>query len=128
MDEVNSAVRPWLAQARAKLAAGTALQADDLDALEQGLAAPMRQHLIYLYTADPNPRSGVLAWVEFPATTGPGPAIATDGRPCPYNTIIEAILDGWQVVHFPDHRAPFDDREIDILGYQFVLQKLQVSA
>jgi len=29
------------------------------------------------------------------------------------------------VIQFPDQRAPFDDREIDILGYEFILQKLE---
>ena len=39
----------------------------------------------------------------------------------------DAVLDGWQVVHFPQQLAPFDDREIDVLGYEFVLQKLEES-
>ena len=33
-------------------------------------------------------------------------------------------LDGWQVIQFPNQLAPFDDREIDILGYEFILQQM----
>ena len=40
-----------------------------------------------------------------------------------YQTVHEAIMDGWEVIHFPDQQAPFDDREIDVLGYEFILQK-----
>ena len=42
-----------------------------------------------------------------------------------YNSVFEAMLDGWRVIHFPDQRAPFDDREIDIVGYEFILEKLE---
>jgi hypothetical protein len=43
----------------------------------------------------------------------------------PYESVFAAILDGWRVIHFPDQRAPFDDREIDIVGYEFILEKLE---
>ena len=41
----------------------------------------------------------------------------------PYESVFAAILDGWRVIHFPDQRSPFDDREIDIVGYEFILEK-----
>ncbi|MNG40264.1 hypothetical protein D3C84_1287670 [compost metagenome] len=43
----------------------------------------------------------------------------------PYNTVQEAMIDGWQVIHFPQQMAPFDDRELDYAGYEFVLQKIE---
>ena len=44
---------------------------------------------------------------------------------CPYLNVHDAIVDGWRVVHFPQQRAPFDDREIDVLGQEFILEKLE---
>ena len=44
----------------------------------------------------------------------------------PYQTVHEAIVDGWQVVQFPHLQAPFDDTDLDVVGYEFILQKLEV--
>ena len=44
----------------------------------------------------------------------------------PYRTVHEAIVDGWQVVQFPHLQAPFDDRDLDVVGYEFILQKMEV--
>ena len=43
-----------------------------------------------------------------------------------YRTVHEAIVDGWQVVQFPHLQAPFDDRDLDVVGYEFIVQKLEV--
>jgi hypothetical protein len=37
-----------------------------------------------------------------------------------------AIVDGWQVVQFPHLQAPFDDSDLDVVGYEFILQKMEV--
>jgi hypothetical protein len=29
------------------------------------------------------------------------------------------------VIHFPQQMAPFDDRELDYAGYEFILQKIE---
>ncbi len=43
----------------------------------------------------------------------------------PYGSVHDALIDGWRVVHFPDQRAPFAESSIDILGYQFILEKME---
>ena len=43
----------------------------------------------------------------------------------PYASVFDAILDGWRVIHFPQQRAPYDDREIDVIGYEFILEKIE---
>ena len=43
----------------------------------------------------------------------------------PYATVHDAIQDEWRVVQFPVQLAPFDDREIDILGSEFILEKFE---
>jgi hypothetical protein len=35
----------------------------------------------------------------------------------PYATVHDAMIDDWYVVQFPDPRCPFDDEDIDVLGY-----------
>jgi hypothetical protein len=52
------------------------------------------------------------------------PAISADAE-IPYHNVLEALADGWLVLQAPDPRLPFDDHELDILGYQFILQKME---
>lgn len=44
----------------------------------------------------------------------------------PYETVHDAIVDGWQIVQFPHLQAPFDDKDLDVVGYEFILQKMEV--
>lgn len=92
----------------------------------QGQIRQTRQRLLYLHAGHPNIRSNVIA----AALHEPVPGAVTQLDPLapelPYKSVFEAILDGWRVIHFPDQRAPFDDREIDIVGYEFILEKREV--
>jgi hypothetical protein len=115
------------AEARAALKAGR-LTLEDLDALEQavGRAQTARQRLLYLHAASPNIRSAVIAAALHEPVAGSVMQIDPLAPELPYKSVFEAILDGWRVIHFPDQRAPFDDREIDIVGYEFILEKMGV--
>jgi len=44
----------------------------------------------------------------------------------PFETVHDALVDGWQIVQFPVHQAEYDDDEIDVVGYEFILQKMEV--
>jgi hypothetical protein len=85
----------------------------------------VRQRLLYLHAATPSVRSPVIGMALHEPVPGSVTQITTEGQEWPYATVHDAILDGWQVIQFPEQRAPFDDREIDILGYEFILQKLE---
>jgi phytanoyl-CoA dioxygenase PhyH len=85
----------------------------------------VRQRLLYLHAATPSIRSAVVGMALHEPVRGSATQITTEGQEWPYASVHDAILAGWQVIHFPDQRAPFDDREIDILGYEFILQKLE---
>ena len=52
--------------------------------------------------------------------------LQVDPPPCPYESVHDAVCDGWQVVQFPLHQADFDDDDLDMVGYEFVLQKMEV--
>lgn len=82
-----------------------------------------RQRLLYLHATTPylgsplaaaalhEPRPGGLAQMD-PLQKDPE-----------YKCVHDAVIDGWRIIHFPLQTAPFDDREIDILGYEFILEK-----
>jgi len=42
----------------------------------------------------------------------------------PFETVHDALVDGWQIVQFPHLQAPIDDKDLDVVGYEFILQKL----
>ena len=99
--------------------------------MHQSLGVPVegrkltRQRLLYLHATTPSLRSQVIGMALHEPVRGSKTQITTEGQEWPYATVHDAVLDGWQVVHFPNQLAPFDDREIDILGYEFILQKLE---
>ena len=39
-----------------------------------------------------------------------------------YESVHDALVDGWRVVHFPDQRG---SDSLDLIGYQFILEKLE---
>jgi hypothetical protein len=120
-------ISAWIERARSRLDNG-GVTADDLDALQEIVAGGgrgVRQHLLYLHAATPSIRSQVIGMALHEAVPGSVTQISPEPQEWPYATVHHAILDGWQVIHFPQQLAPFDDREIDILGYEFILQKLE---
>lgn len=127
MRSLHEEVEAWLTQARAKLQNG-GLREADLDALRAALQerrGVTRQRLLYLHAVTPSVRSQVTGMALHEPVRGSITQITPD-QEWPYNTVHDAILDGWQVIQFPNQLAPFDDREIDVLGYEFILQKLEV--
>lgn len=124
MDRHVQDLEDWLQSARTRLEAGT-LAATDLDQFQALLRRPTRQRLLYLRTADPTPYSAVVAMSSCEPIASHRQQLATEPIEWPYQTVHAALCAGWQVIRFPQIEAPFDDREIDILGYEFVLQKLE---
>jgi hypothetical protein len=119
-------VQRWLSRAREQLENG-GVTAGDLEALSRLVAGRtvVRQRLLYLHATTPSIRSGVIGMALHEPVPGSVTQIEPVAQEIPYGTVHDAILDGWQVLQLPDQRAPFDDREIDVLGYEFILQKLE---
>jgi hypothetical protein len=125
MTTLNESVHAWLETAQAHLANG-GISADDLEKLRQALqAAAPRQRLLYLHAKGPSITAPIIGMAEHEPVAGYKDLIRSRAE-WPYNTVHDAIVDGWQVIHFPQQMTPFDDRELDYVGFEFILQKIEV--
>jgi hypothetical protein len=122
----RDALRDWASAAQQKLGAG-ALQHSDLQELEQLLTTrqQVRQRILYLYADSPDPRAGLMAMRLVEPVVGGAEVYLSPEPRFPYRNVHEALLDGWQIVKFPEHQAPVSDREIEVPGAEFILQKLE---
>ena len=111
-----------------KLRAGTLVEADlqqALDRLNDGTLdgdSPKRQRLLYLNTGNTGVDSQVLgmALVENgEILEGPD-----DVDQWPYNSVLEAIDDGWRVIKFPEMALLLQEDKTFGLGCEFILEKL----
>ena len=120
-------VSTWVDAARRKLQAGEALRESDLDRLlaGHGSRSRLRQRLLYLHANTPSIHSNLVAAAIHEPVAGAVTEIDPQAPELPYRNVHDAILEGWRVVHFPQQRAPFDDREIDVMGHEFILEKLE---
>ena len=111
-----------------KLRAGTLVEADlqqALDRLSDGTsdgAPPKRQRLLYLNTGSTGVDSQVLGMslVENgQILEGPD-----DVDEWPYNSVLEAMNDGWHVIKFPEMALMLQEDKTFGLGCEFILEKL----
>ncbi|MEE2657614.1 MAG: hypothetical protein VX733_03855 [Candidatus Latescibacterota bacterium] len=85
-----------------------------------------KQRLLYLHAATPNVFSTILGYTFIEPRPDARPEITATEQDWPYENVHEAIVDGWQVVQFPHLQAPFDDADLDVVGYEFILQKMEI--
>jgi hypothetical protein len=127
----NSGFLQQLRSARDRHAAGS-LKVEELDELIQlastscSQSGRTRQRLLYLHAGSPSIRSNLIGYALHEPVSDSNTQIDPLAPENPYNCVHDAILDGWRVIHFPQQLAPFEDREIDIMGYEFILEKLEV--
>ena len=125
----DAAVAAWVEAARRKLQAGDALGEADIDRLLarcRGASCRLRQRLLYLHACTPSIYASLVAAALHEPVAGSITQIDPQAPELPYRNVHDAIVAGWRVVHFPQQRAPFDDREIDLMGHEFILEKLGV--
>lgn len=84
-----------------------------------------RQRLLYLHARTPSVFSEILGCTPIEPLPGYSVGISAGEAEWPYSSVHDAIIDGWQVVQFPHQQAPFDDRDLDLVGYEFILQKME---
>jgi len=88
-------------------------------------AKQQRQRLLYLHAQKPSIRAEVVGVALHEPIADSVTEIDPEAVDIPYKTVHAAIVDGWRVVHFPDQRGRFEDREIDVIGYEFILEKIE---
>ena len=116
-------IQEWLD----KLRAGTLVEADLQQALDRldGTSdddSPKQQRLLYLNTGNTGVDSQVLgmALVENgEILEGPD-----DVDEWPYNSVLEAMDDGWRVIKFPEMALLLQEDKTFGLGCEFILEKL----
>lgn len=125
MPPLQHALEAWLVGAEAKLNGDNKLSTDFQQLRDLIQAATPRQRLLYLHTKAPSIYAPVIGMAQHEPVAGQKDTLRT--RPdWPYATVHEAIVAGWQVIQFPHLLAPFDDRELDYVGFEFILQKMEV--
>lgn len=128
MAEHQSSIHRWLADARAAVDSNsfTSSHLDELEHIANGTS--LKQRLLYLHAAGPGIQTKVIGYALHEIFEG-----YTSGGIDPlapkslYGTVHDAIRDGWRVIHFPQQNAAFEDREIDLIGYEFILEKMEVA-
>ena len=88
------------------------------EALEK--SGPMRQDVLYLQSDSSSPKTPVLGMriiEDGEISDGPDP------DDWPYNTVLEAVRDGWRIVKFPDVDQVVDEKRTYGLGYEFILER-----
>ena len=117
---MENTVKQWLAESRQKLQTGDLTEAD-LQALETLLTKP-RQLVLYLYSKSTNMRSAIASWALYDPTVPYEPTLPS--QDVPYDSVIEAVNDGWRIVQFPRAELyQFSDVDNTYLGYEFILEK-----
>jgi hypothetical protein len=85
-----------------------------------------RQRLLYLHATTPSVFSRILGLTLIEPIPGHRPEITVEDPQWPYDTVHDALIDGWQIVQFPLFQASYDDRDLDVVGYEFILQKMEI--
>ena len=85
----------------------------------------LRQKVLVLYLANSALDSGVKGWSIYDGTGQTHPTTGDSDVP-PYRTGLEALLDGWRVVQFPQLLPPYPNMEYttSFQMYEFIFEQL----
>src|SRR5690242_1067279 len=118
MSQTTTATAPstlsaWAQRAKARLAEGTLAPSDidegvQLAAQDRPAPSALRQRLLYLHATTPSIGSPLVGATLHEPCKGGVSQMDPMQRDPGYKSVHEAILDGWQVIHFPQQLAPFD--------------------
>ena len=78
--------------------------------------------MLYLYSKSTSMRSAIASWALYDPTVSYEPTLPS--QDAPYDSVIEAVNDGWRIVQFPRAELyQFSDIDNAYLGYEFILEK-----
>ena len=78
----------------------------------------LKQRILYLSAESTDPKSSTLSQ----ALHEP---LKNDIVEIDPTSVHEAVVDGWRIVHFPDQRSSIANSEEEIIGFQFILEKIE---
>ena len=89
----------------------------------------LRQRVMLLYAEDSGFQSRIVAWTQIDGT-GSEQHRSGDSDEPPYQTVIDAIRDGWRLIQMPPQPAslPGSERQTGHFPYEFVLERIVESA
>lgn len=85
----------------------------------------LKQRLLYLSALSTDPKSPTISLALHEPVEGTIVEIDPMSDGLEYDSVHAAICDGWRVVHFPDQRGNLSDSGVDVLGFQFILEKME---
>jgi hypothetical protein len=86
-----------------------------------------RQKILILYLGSASLKSDVVGWSLYDGTTDDEADLRENEEP-PYESVLEAMRDGWRVIGIPTINSPLIGREhqTDYLQFEFVLEKMEL--
>ena len=82
-----------------------------------------RQRVMYLNAVSRSLRAPIVGFAIHEPIPSDAPQIEA-GVEMPYETVHNAILDGWKVIHFPAQRAEGHPEAVGVFGYEFILDQI----
>lgn len=92
---------------------------------DAAVSMALKQRLLYLSSQSTDPRSPAISLALHEPVKGTIVEIDPTSTGIDYESVHDAVIDGWRVVHFPDQRGTLADSGVDVLGFQFILEKME---
>ncbi|MCZ6680173.1 MAG: hypothetical protein O7E52_23325 [Candidatus Poribacteria bacterium] len=90
------------------------------------MMSQLRQKILVLYLHTPDLNSHVVAWSAYDGT-GKETHTTGDSDTPPYNSVLEAMQDGWRVIQFPQQFPAYPGMEYNTayLRFEYILEKME---
>ena len=82
-----------------------------------------RQRILYLNAVSRSIRAPIVGFAIHEPVKSESPQIQA-GEEMPYESVHQAVLDGWRVISFPAQRAEGDPESVGVFGYEFILEQM----
>jgi hypothetical protein len=94
--------------------------------VKESFMAKVRQKVMILYLSDSALDSDVKGWTFYDGT-GKEHHTTGDSDQAPYNNGLDALLDGWRVIQFPQLIPPYPGMEYttSFQLYEYIFEKLE---
>ena len=87
---------------------------------------PKLQRLLYISAESTHPQSPALSTAIYEPVAGSVSQLDPTTTALPYDSVHAAVIDGWRVIQAPDQWAGIASEAAgDVIGYQFVLEKIE---